>query len=143
MVQSYSEASKFSPRLLFLGILLPTNFYIAKWFLVAANILFTYHIFRLNAVFRAHFGSRQFGRLLNQYQKVEFISSSELQSEIEAACKEATLALDHDHLEKWSWSPGQDLHDDAVALLEKRLKLPELQQTIRRYRMQIMVFEKL
>ncbi|KAJ3368302.1 hypothetical protein HDU91_000700 [Kappamyces sp. JEL0680] len=132
------DSHKFTPKLVFFGLLLPTNFYIAKWFLLLANGLFAYHVFRLNGAFRAHFGSQHLQRLLNQHGKVVWTSSPELQEQIQAVCREASIRLKEQN-DPWTWQPGQDIHDEAVVRLEKDLKLPELQQTVRRSRMQVLV----
>lgn len=150
------DAHKYAPKSLFFGILLPTNFYIAKFFLVAAQAGFTYHLFRLNATVRAHLGSQKIQHLANR-RKITWTSSKELQDlikdlsrktskELESqaandatASKGSAILAGENPCKVWEWKDGQDLHDNVIRDLEKELKLPELLQTARRTRMQYYV----
>ncbi|KAJ3275882.1 hypothetical protein HDV01_006748 [Terramyces sp. JEL0728] len=131
-----ADSEKFTSKLAFYGVLLPTNFYIAKFYLLAANVLFTYHVFRVNASFRAHFGSKRLQELVNRRQ-VKFTSCQELQDKISSISIQVSQELEKENI-KWHWN-NDDLHDDVALKLSTDLKLPELLQTVRRSRMQYMV----
>ena len=96
-----------------------------------ANGLFTYHAFRLNSAFRAYHGSKTIQSIANS-KKIEWVCSPDFESEILDACHQASADLN----KEWRWKKGEDLHDLAVLMLEKKLKLPELQQTVRRARLE-------
>jgi hypothetical protein len=133
------DSRKFSPKLLFFGLLLPTNFYIAKWFLIGAQAGFSYHVFRLNAVARAHFGSQKIQKLANR-RRVTWTSSPKLQAKIEEFANQVRDENQAEGLKtSWAWKSGEDLHDDVVSKLEKEFKLPELLHTFRRTRLQYYV----
>lgn len=131
-----ADSDKFTGKLALYGALLPTNFYIAKFYILAANLLFTYHVFRVNASFRAHFGSKRMQELINRRQ-VKFTSSQELQDKIFNVSKEVSSQLEKENI-RWKWN-DDDLHDDVALKLSAELKLPELLQSVRRSRMQYMV----
>ncbi|KAJ3322817.1 hypothetical protein HDV06_002678 [Boothiomyces sp. JEL0866] len=131
-----ADSDKFTSKLAFYGVLLPTNFYIAKFYLLAANVLFTYHVFRVNSSFRAHFGSKRMQELVNRRQ-VQFTSSQELQDKISSISNKVSLELQKENL-SWTWN-NDDLHDDVALKLSTELRLPELVQSVRRSRMQYML----
>jgi hypothetical protein len=129
-----SQSQKFTPKLVFFSLLLPTNFFVAKVLgLIPANALFTYHIFRLNASFRAMYGSKRLQTLIDT-QRVTFNQSKELESQIQQCSAEVEKELAQSGQE-WKYVPRQDLHDLLVDRLSQQLRLPELKQSIRRSRM--------
>lgn len=130
------DSIKFKSRLFGWSMLLPTNFYIAKFFVLGANLLFSYNVFRVNALFRANRGSTTLQSLLNE-RKVTFIESQELKTLIDTACLTVQDELKMEGID-WKWDGG-DLHDDVVLKLAKELKLAELIRTHRRTRMHAMV----
>ena len=151
------DSQKYTPKALFFGLLLPTNFYVAKFFLLAAQAGFTYHLFRLNATVRAHLGAQKIQHLANR-RKISWTSSSELQEMIKDFSSKTSQELrtitadevshgtsssntNRKKQEVWEWQDGHDLHDDVVRELEVKLKLPELLQTFRRTRMQYYVHQ--
>jgi hypothetical protein len=124
------DVPKFTRNLLFLSLMLPLNFYISKFYIVLANVCFTYHVFRCNQAFRSVMGSKRFQTLLDT-NRVTFTSSNSLETLIEQTCDRVVKENEL----QWKYSPGDDLHDLVVEQLSKELRLPELKTTIRRTRL--------
>jgi hypothetical protein len=129
-----SQSHKFTPKLVFFSLLLPTNFFVAKVLgLIPANALFTYHIFRLNASFRAMYGSKRLQTLIDT-DRVTWTPSTQLESQIQEWSAEIEKELAKAG-QSWTYVPRQDLHDLLVDKVAQELRLPELKQSIRRSRM--------
>ncbi|KAI8893682.1 hypothetical protein BC833DRAFT_607562 [Globomyces pollinis-pini] len=124
------DSSKFGKKSLTFALLLPTNFYIAKFYLFAANILFSYHLFRLNAAIRSHFGAKQLQKLIDE-KKVEFVPSKELHEKLVDYSNQVVL----DDGTPFHWKPDTDVHDEVAEKLSIELKVPELIHSVRRSRL--------
>jgi hypothetical protein len=132
------ESPKYAPRLILLGLLLPTNIFVAKYIgFVPANILLSYHLFRFNQYFRAYYGSTRLQTLINR-NKVEWKPSVEFSESILVTASKVSEDLKAEGID-WKWEPGHDLNDEVVEILSKEHKIPELLQTVRRSRMQYYV----
>jgi hypothetical protein len=134
-----STSQKFAPKLAFFSLLLPANFFVAKVLgVIPANFFFTYHVFRLNATFRAMYGSKRLQTLVDT-NRVSWTKSDELESQIERISRSV---IEENHLTEWKYMPGKDLHDLVIYELSKELKLPQLSQSIRRSRMYYFVHKQ-
>ncbi|KAJ3178034.1 hypothetical protein HDU87_003812 [Geranomyces variabilis] len=127
-------------KLFLWALLLPSALYVAKFHLVAANVLFSYNVFRLNAAWRSVYGAKVLQRAIDARQ-VTWTASTELDERIraisdEVAAKAKAEAGGDSHTWKWT---GGDLHDEVVERLETELKLAELSRTYRRARLQYFV----
>ncbi|KAJ3153476.1 hypothetical protein HDU89_000502 [Geranomyces variabilis] len=133
-------------KLFLWALLLPSALYVAKFHLVAANVLFSYNVFRLNAAWRSVYGAKVLQRAIDARQ-VTWTASSELDERIRAisdqvaarAKAEAGGGGDGNDSQTWKWTEGGDLHDEVVERLETELKLAELSRTYRRARLQYFV----
>ncbi|KAJ3158777.1 hypothetical protein HDU86_002458 [Geranomyces michiganensis] len=137
-------------KLFLWALLLPSALYVAKFYLVAANVLFSYNVFRLNASWRAVYGAKCLQRAIDARQ-VTWTASRELDDRIKAISQQvqvaasrsrdaaAAAAYSADADAAWTWSEDGDLHDEVVERLEEELKLAELSRTYRRARMQYFV----
>lgn len=134
IVNYLQAAPRFRKRLVFWALILPTNLYIAKFFLVIANILLSYNCFRVNGLWRASNGAGRLQTLLND-KRVTWTPSNELQEMVEQFSKKAEL----DNA-GYVFANGGDLHDDVISSIEAKLKIPELTRTYRRTRMNTLVF---
>ena len=133
------ETSDYGPKLFMFSMLLPSNFYVAKFLgLLPANVLFTYHIYRLNSIFRALYGSKRLQTLIDT-NRVDFSFSQEWEDAILKASDQVSQELESSEGMNWKWIKGQDVHDYAVEKLSHEFKLPELLQTVRRTRLSLHV----
>jgi hypothetical protein len=112
--QSYTN------KILGYSLILPTNFYIAKFYFLAANFLFTYHAFRVNLAIRSYYGQKRLVHLFNT-SKVAFVPSETLEK-IKDKC-----------------TVEGDLDDDHIYELGKELNLVGIERSYRRHRMQVLV----
>ncbi|TPX38279.1 hypothetical protein SmJEL517_g00282 [Synchytrium microbalum] len=109
-------------------LIFPVDFYVSKFFVVGANLLFIYNCFRVVSSFRAVMGARQLKKLVEE-NGVEFVASDELQKSIEESANESGVQVVKDG----------DIDDAVVDGVEKRLKCVELGRTYRRTRFQYFV----
>ena len=115
LTQSYTN------KILGYSLLLPTNFYLAKFYFLIANLGFTYHAFRVNLGIRSYYGQGRLQVLFNT-KRVIFIPSKEL-----------------DLLLKDCQLDDGDLNDDDVEKIGRELKAYGILQGYRRHRMQVLV----
>ena len=128
------ETPKYGSHLFLWSILLPVNFYVAKFLgLLPANAFFAYHIYRLNSVFRAFYGARRFQTLVNT-NRVEFEACQEWGDAIIKSSDIVSSELLKEGID-FRWEKGNDIHDDVALILSAEFKLPELLQTVRRTRL--------
>ncbi len=113
--------------------MLTPSVFLTKWIgIVAANAIFSYTLFLVNAFWRAQRGSAHLQHLLDT-QRVEWTPSQELDAQLQQACTSVAAQLASEGI-AWRWDGGGELHDDAVLVLQRQLKLPELIRTHRRMR---------
>ena len=136
------ETSNYGPKLFIFSMLLPTNFYVAKFLgLLPANALFTYHIYRLNSIFRALYGSKRLQTLVDT-NRVTFEANQDWENAIIKHSTQVTKELKLENI-NWEWRAGNDLHDDVVLKLQTEFKLPELIRTVRRTRLSNHVYRNI
>ncbi|KAI8905031.1 hypothetical protein EDD86DRAFT_212107 [Gorgonomyces haynaldii] len=134
----YLSNKSFGSRLVGWSLMLPTSFFIAKFFVLGANALFSYNVFRINAAWRASNGQSRLQDLVDR-RKVIWTQSSDLESLIGQTSDQVSQDLKSQGIE-YQWQSGSDVHDEVVLRMQKELKLPELIQSHRRTRMHSLVF---
>ncbi len=110
-----NSSTMYNASMLLWGLVLPSNFLIAKFFILPANIAFSYNVFRFNSSWRARNGSAHLASLLKD-QKVSWIEAKELQ-----------------HI-------GSSIDDCEVIKLGRDLKLHELIRTHTRTKWESRIF---
>ncbi|KAL2913479.1 hypothetical protein HK105_206939 [Polyrhizophydium stewartii] len=125
--------------------LLPLNFVLAKFFLMPANAVLVYHLFRLSSSMRAHTGVTTIQKLVDRGQ-VKWTPSAEFEEQIRKAADAATAEMAEmrgvpvTDPSVWKWRPGADIHDLALDKLQREISAPELLVNYRRARMQYFVY---
>ncbi|KAI9091238.1 mitochondrial K+-H+ exchange-related-domain-containing protein [Phlyctochytrium arcticum] len=133
-----SNSGRHRQKLFLWALILPSSLYIAKVYVVLANLFFSYNVFRLNASWRSQYGAKTLQKLLDSKQ-VTWTSSQELDDQIKVLSDEVTSRMKKEDGPVWQWTPTGDLHDEVVEGLEAQLKAVELARTYRRARMQYLV----
>eukprot|EP00842_Homolaphlyctis_polyrhiza_P001875 jgi/Hompol1/2689/HPOL_006144-RA len=148
-----------SRRLFMMAMLLPASIAVTKIWLVGANLLLTYQLFRMSASSRALSGSKTLQKLIDQ-RRVTWTPSEEFENKIKqisikvqdelakqeidpgTSGKPNSSSSEEHKLENrpqipvWQWDPKGDLHDDVVTEIQKVYRTPELLVNYRRARMQ-------
>ncbi|KAJ3041065.1 hypothetical protein HDV00_009965 [Rhizophlyctis rosea] len=136
-------------KLFLWSLVFGVDFYIAKFLMAAANIIFTYNVFRVNAHWRADVGAKVLQRLINE-KKVIWTPSEELEKMIVTTSEKVTQRAQAENAERsakgvaanapvWRWNPRDDIHDEVIEELEQQLHSPEFARTYRRARMQYFI----
>ncbi|KAJ3102849.1 hypothetical protein HDU97_000232 [Phlyctochytrium planicorne] len=128
------EHEKHRTRLLMWSLILPADFYLAKFFVMSANLFFCYNVFRINAHWRAYRSASTLQKLLNHREGITWTPSEEFEKLILDKAEDASGELGG----RWRYLPerNKDLHDLAVEKMEKDMRLVELGRTYRRVRAQ-------
>ncbi|TPX52558.1 hypothetical protein SeMB42_g01342 [Synchytrium endobioticum] len=126
-LNSHMQASDKHLVSLFLwSLVFPLDFYIAKFFVVAANLLFVYNSFRVVSSFRAVMGARVLKRLVEE-GSVEFVPSRDVENDVLEIVNRSGGVVD---------TVAGDLSDDVVEECERKWRCVELARTYRRARFQ-------
>ncbi|KAJ3203911.1 hypothetical protein HK099_001331, partial [Clydaea vesicula] len=126
-------------------LILPTNLFLAKFgdtAVLFANLFFTYNCFRVNAHYRAMHGVKELEKALRRKKFVNFNSSKELDDLIKAESSEVNKNLKKNNEGDWKLNKvNQDLHDDVVLSIEKKMKVHELSRSYRRARTEYFLYD--
>ncbi|KAI8810627.1 mitochondrial K+-H+ exchange-related-domain-containing protein [Cladochytrium replicatum] len=141
-----AASNRHSSRFFVWSLLFPVDFYIAKFYLLPANLFFTYNCFRVISHWRAAQGARTLASLFN-VGEVTWTPSEDLENRIRSISDFVTGELKKEgdsgatqRSSVWTWTPLGDVHDEVLIELEKELKAAELWRSYRRARMQYFVF---